>query len=148
MVRMRSTITTGEPIQARTCSKSAPLIMTSEIANQTTSGMSAIAVMRCTHQWPRPSLAEPRPRARARGVLLSSIVASLDQPEADDPRQDRGSKGDGNDDPARAIGVLELEAVARVPEQVPDAIAQVIKAREQPAAEDETAERRGIEGLE
>src|SRR5215475_1213727 len=119
--------------------------MTSETANHTTSGMSAMAVSRCAHQWPTPSLAEPRPRARARGVLRSSMRASLDQPEACDPRQDRGDQRDDDDGPAAAIGVLERKAVARVPEQVPDAVAQVVEGAEQPAAEHDAAEDRGVE---
>src|SRR5258707_4783582 len=122
--------------------------MTSEMANHTTSGMSAMAVRRCAHQWPAPSLAEPRPRARARGVLRSSMRASLDQPEADNPRQNRGDQRDDNDGPAAAIGILELEAVARVPEQVPDAVAEMIEGAEQPAAQDDAADDRGVEALE
>src|SRR5438105_5777347 len=122
--------------------------MMSEMANPTTSGMTAMAVSRCAHQWPTPSLAEPRPRARARGVLRSSMRASLDQPEADDPRQSRGDQRDDNDGPATAIGVLELEAVARVPEQVPDAIAEMVEGAEQPAAQHDAAHDRGVEALE
>src|SRR5690348_13259878 len=122
--------------------------MTSDTANQTTSGMSAIAVSRCIHQWPTPSLAEPRPRTRARGVLRSSIIATSHQPQADDPRQDRGDQRDGNDDPAAAIGVLELEAVARIPEEMPDAIAKMIEGAEQPTAQQDTAHDRAVEFLE
>src|SRR5882724_5884610 len=119
--------------------------MTSEMANHTTSGMSAMAVSRCAHQWPTPSLAEPRPRARARGVLRSSMRASLDQPEAEDPRQGRGDQRDGDHNPAAAIGVLELEAITCVPEQVPDAVAEMIEGAEQPAAQDDAADDRGVE---
>src|SRR5258708_5824396 len=122
--------------------------MTSEMANHTTSGMSAMAVSRWAHQCPTPSLAEPRPRARARGVLRSSMRAALDQPEADDPRQGRGEKRDDDDGPAAAIGVLELEAVGRVPEQVPDAVAEMIEGAEQPAAQDDADGDRGVEALE
>src|SRR6266851_707499 len=122
--------------------------MTSEMANHTTSGISAMAVRRWAHQWPTPSLAEPRPRTRARGVLRSSMRASLDQLEADDPRQDRGDQRDDDDGPAAAIGVLELEAVARVPEQVPDAVAEMIEGAEQPAAQHDAAHDRGVEALE
>src|SRR5690242_8529971 len=113
--------------------------MTSDTANQTTSGMSAMAVSRCAHQWPTPSLAEPRPRARARGVLRSSIIASSRQPQADDPREDRGDQRDGDDDPAAAIGVLQLEAVTRIPEQVTDAVAEVIEGAEQPTTQQDAA---------
>src|SRR5260370_25931055 len=122
--------------------------MPSEMTTHTASGMSAMAVSRCAHQWPTPSLAEPRPRARARGVLRSSMRASLDQPEADDPRQSRGNQRDDNDGPAAAIGILEIEAVARIPEQVPDAVAEVIEGAEQPAAQDDAADDRGVEALE
>src|SRR5437868_8099321 len=122
--------------------------MMSEMANHTTSGISAMAVRRCAHQWPTPSFAEPRPRTRARGVLRSSMRASLDQPEADDPRQDRGDQRDRNHDPAAAIGILEFEAVARVPEQVTDAVAEVIEGAEQPAAQDDATDDRGVEALE
>src|ERR1044072_1390985 len=149
MVRVSNTMTAGEPIQARTMAWSAPPIMISEMANHATSGISATAVMRCAQKWCTPSLAEPRPRARERGVLRSLfIVPSSRQPEADDPRDDRGGEGNGDDDPAAAIGILELEAVAHVPEQVPDAVAQMIEGREQPAAEDDAAQDRDVEGLE
>src|SRR4029453_500636 len=123
--------------------------MISEMANHTTSGISATAVLRCAQKWCTPSLAEPRPRARERGVLRSLFIApSSRQPEADDPRHDRGGEGKGNDDPAAAIGILELEAVAHVPEQVPDAVAQVVEHAEQPAAEEDAAEDRDVETLE
>src|SRR5215471_12390085 len=112
--------------------------MISEMANHTTSGISAMAVSRCAHQWPTPSLAEPSPRTRARGVLRS-MPASLDQPEADDPRQDRGEQRDDDDGPAAAIGVLQLETIACVPEQMPDAVAQMIEGAEQPAAQHDAA---------
>src|SRR5882672_8305734 len=146
MVRISSTMTIGEPIQARTTSYSAPLIITSETANHTTSGISAMAVIRCAHQWCTPSLAEPRPRARARGVLRSPFMSH--QPQPDDPRRRGGDQRDGDDGPAAAIGVLELETVAGVPEQVPDAVAQVIEAAEQPAAQEDAADDRGVEALE
>src|SRR3990170_6147870 len=123
--------------------------MISEMANHVTSGMRATAVMRCAHQWCTPCLAEPRPRARERGVRRSLfIAASSHQPEADDPRGDRGGERNDNDDPAAAIGVLELEAVARIPEQVPDAVAQVIEDAEQPAAQEDAAQDRHVEALE
>src|SRR5690242_785078 len=121
--------------------------MTSEMANHTTSGMRAMAARRWAHQWPTPSLAEPRPRTRARGVLRSSMRASLDQLEADDPRQSRGDQRDDNNGPAAAIGILERKTVARVPEQVPDAVAQVIEGAEQPAAQDDATDDRGVEAL-
>src|SRR5262245_61932954 len=135
MVRISRTMTIGAPIQARTASYSAPLIMTSEMANHTTSGMRATAVSRCAHQWCTPCLAEPRPRARARGVLKSLIMdASSHQPEAYDPRHQRGDQRHAHHDPATAVGILELEAIAGIPEQMPDAVAQMIEAREQPTA--------------
>src|SRR5260370_12030918 len=118
------------------------------MANHTTSGISARAWRRWARRGLTPSLAEPRPRTRARGVLRSSMRASLDQLEADDPRQSRGDQRDDNDRPATAIGVLELEAVARVPEQVPDAVAEMIEGAEQPAAQDDAADDRGVEALE
>src|SRR5437763_550146 len=49
MVRISSTMTTGEPIQARTTSYAAPLIITSASANHTTSGISATPASRCEH---------------------------------------------------------------------------------------------------
>src|SRR5881397_3103962 len=123
--------------------------MISEMANHATSGIRATAVMRCAHQWCTPCLAEPSPRARERGVLRSLfITASSHQPEADDPRHDRGREGNGDDDPAAAIGILELEAVACIPEQVPYAVAQVIEDAEQPAAQKDAAHDRDVEALE
>src|SRR5262245_36850645 len=123
--------------------------MISEMANHATSGISATAVMRCAHQWCTPCLAEPRPRARERGVLRSLFIGpSSHQPQADDPRHDRGREADTDDDPAAAIGVLQLEAVACIPEQVPDAVAQVVEDAEQPAAQEDSAEDRDVEALE
>src|SRR5882757_10203670 len=123
--------------------------ISSEIANHTTSGIRVMAVSRCAHQWWTPTRAEPRPRARARGVLRSLFIGlSSHQPEADDPRHRRGGQRDGNDDPAAAIGVLELEAVARIPEQMPDAVAEVIEGAEQPATQHDAAQDRRVEALE
>src|SRR5882757_8252311 len=122
--------------------------MTRETANHTTSGTKATAVMRCAHQCCTPCLAEPSPRARARGDRRSLMPRPLNQPQPDQPRQRRGDQGDDNDDPATAIDVLQLEAVARVPEQMPDAVAQMIEQAEQPAAEDDAAGDRTVEALE
>jgi len=43
----------------------------------------------------------------------------------DDPRHDRGDQRHADHDPSAAIGVFQLKAVAGIPEQVPDAVAQV-----------------------
>src|ERR1700738_5349602 len=108
-----------------------------------------MAVSRCAHRWWPPTRAELRPRARARGVLRSLFIGlSSHQPEADDPRHRRGDQRDRNDDPAAAIGVLELEAVARIPEQMPDAVAQMKEGREQPAAQNDAPDDRAVEALE
>ena len=86
-----------------------------------------------------------RTEAAGAGERRSAIVHVIGLPQTSlRPTihdSDRGDQRDGDDDPAAAIGVLELEAVARIPEQVPDAVAQVIEGAEQPAAQHDAAQR-------
>src|SRR5882724_2111506 len=100
------------------------------MTNHTVSGTSASAVTRCAHQCSTPSLAEPSPIARLNGERMRGVgVAILSAPmgDAGDPG-DRGQRrGPGNDRPAAGIDALEVEAVPRVPPQMPQPVAQVIE---------------------
>src|SRR5438270_9523438 len=108
------------------------------ITNQTVSGTSARALTRCRHQCATPSLAEPRPIARPSGERIGawvwgSAMSIRPMRNADHPCNDGQDGGDGEHRPAAGINAVQLEPMAGVPPQMPDAVAQVIEQREAPA---------------
>src|SRR6516225_1990434 len=118
----------GVETQSRTVSISAPISRMIAITNHTLSGTNAAAVMRCSHQCSTPSFAEPRPSARPSGERIRLVIISVD------PVDDRGDPGDhcqhcrsANHEPAAEIGRLEVKRLPGIPDQMPDAIAQVIE---------------------
>src|SRR5215469_5584022 len=105
-----------------------------EATNQRHNGTSAIAVRRWAHQCWTPSFAEPRPIARPIGERICDAVMS--RYPAGDPGNpgNQGQRGcRAGDDPAPEIGRLEVEGMARVPDEVSDAVAQVVEQRHGPA---------------
>src|SRR5882672_9672588 len=105
--------------------------------------MSASAVLRCTRHSAKPSRALPRWRTRRSTFSSRSAVAfdkervfaiatSLGQQYVE-PGEHGQHQGRGEHGVAGAISVADLEAVARIPSEVPNAAAQVIEKGDRPA---------------
>src|ERR1700730_4549465 len=115
--------------------------------------MSASAVLRCTRHSRSPSRALPRWRTRrstfsSRSAValdkerVFAIAASLGQ-QYIEPGKHRQYDGRGEHGVAAAIGIADLEAVAGIPSEVPNAAAQVIEERDRPAEQQQYPDRRG-----
>src|SRR5260370_25666952 len=115
--------------------------------------MSASAVLRCTRHSAKPSRALPRWRTRrstfsSRSAVafdnerVFAIAASLGQQYVE-PSEHSQHRGRGEHGVAAAIGVPDLEAVAGIPSQVPDAAAQVIEKGDRPAEQQQYPAWRG-----
>src|SRR5580692_12764327 len=105
--------------------------------------MRASAVLRCTRHSAKPSRALPRWRTRRSTFSSRSAVAfdkervfaiatSLSQQYVE-PGEHGQHDGCGEHGVPAAIGVPDLEAVAGIPSEVPDAAAQVIEKHDRPA---------------
>src|SRR5699024_2308773 len=113
-----------------------------QTTNHSVSGTRAAALTRCAHQCVTPDLELPRPRALASGVriLIMNLPVTLPSgQQGPDPRNtgqgDCGSDGDVAGGPGR----FQFQADAKVPSQVTNAVAQVVKQRQRPAEQqDET----------
>src|SRR5271166_6246275 len=99
-------------------------------------GTSANAVTRCAIQCPTPSLAEPRPTARPSGdrIRAGGAARIRDVAISTGPVGNTGDPGDRcqncgrpDDDPTAGVGRPKIERMAGIPDQVPNAIAQVIE---------------------
>src|SRR6202022_1244823 len=99
--------------------------------------MRASAVLRCSRHSAKPSRALPRWRTRrstfsSRNAVafdkerVFAIATSLGQ-QYREPSEHGQHDRRGEHGVAAAIGVADLEAVAGIPNQVPDAAAQVIE---------------------
>src|SRR3954465_2161186 len=123
----------GRPTQFCTVSISAPTRPMTEATNQRLNGTSAIAVTRCAHQCSTPSLAEPSPIARPSGERIRDAIISGDP--ARDPGNPRGESqhtGRPEDYPPAEIGRFEVEGVTGVPNEMADAVAQMVEQRHGP----------------
>ena len=99
------------------------------MTNQAVSGRSATAVTRCTHQWPTPSPAEPRPITFDSGVRRLMGSPRITWPNARQPNQTaarRQQQRCNDHHRAAAAGLRALETAARIPHEVTDAVAEVI----------------------
>src|ERR1700746_1560142 len=135
----------GRPTQFCTVSISAPTRPMTEATNQRLNGTSAIAVMRCAHQCSTPSFAEPSPIARPSGERIRDAITSgnpaCQEPGmsgnpasySGDPGYQSQHGGRPDDNPPTNIGRFEIERMAGVPDEVTDAIAQMIEQRQCPA---------------
>src|SRR6185437_4745310 len=99
-----------------------------EAANQSVRGMRATAETRCAHQDPTPSLAEPRPIARASGeAMLCMLWGSTALPShrrAGDPGRNGEHHARRYDRPPGNVDRPKLESVDGVPHQMADAAAE------------------------
>src|SRR6202022_3586084 len=118
--------------------------------------MSASAVLRCTRHSRSPSRALPRWRTR-RSTFSSRSAVALDKERVFaiatslgqqyvEPGEHGQHDGRGEHRVAAAIGVTDLEAVAGIPSQVPDAAAQGIEERDRPAEQQQYPDRQGKKG--
>src|SRR5215471_17067653 len=133
----------GRPTQFCTVSMSAPTRLMTEATNQRVNGTSAIAVMRWAHQCSTPSFAEPSPIARPSGERIPDAIISGDParyPGNPGNQSQRGGRADDN--PPAEIGRFEVEGVAGVPDEMTDAVAQVIKQRNGPAEQQQKSDPR------
>src|SRR6266850_2948413 len=119
--------------------------------------MRASAVLRCTRHSAKPSRALPRWRTRRSTFSSRSAVAfdkervfaiatSLGQQYVE-PGEYGQHDGRGEHGVAAAIGVGDLEAVAGIPGEMPDAAAQVIEERDRPAKQKQHPDRRSDESM-
>src|SRR5215469_726206 len=123
----------GRPTQFCTVSMSAPTRLMTEATNQRVNGTSAIAVMRWDHQCSTPSFAEPSPIARPSGERIrDAIISGNPASYPGDPGNQSQRSCRADDNPAAEIGRFEVESVAGIPDEMTDAVAQVIKQRNRP----------------
>src|SRR5262249_7612297 len=100
------------------------------ITNHKVNGTSAIAVMRWAHQCSTPSFAEPSPIARPSGERIrDAIISGNPVRYPGDPGSQSQRSGRTDDNPTAEIGRFEVESVAGIPDEMTDAVAQVIKQR-------------------
>src|SRR5215469_17715259 len=123
----------GRPTQFCTLSISAPTRLMTDATNQRLNGTSATAVMRWTHQCSTPSFAEPSPIARPSGERIRVAIISRN-PAGDpgDPGNQRQHPRRPDDDPPADIDGFEVERMAGIPDEMTDAVAQVIEQRRRP----------------
>src|SRR5579883_3184916 len=120
--------------QATRAMRSAPASPMTAATNHKPSGTSAIAVTRWRDQCSTPSLAEPRPRARPSGERRGgSAISAAPARQPGDPGGERQQRGRRDDDPAAGIDGLQLQGVAGIPPQMPDAVAEMVEQRDAPA---------------
>src|SRR5262245_45595964 len=123
----------GRAMIARTDSTSPPAMPASVHTSHGTSSINATAVTRWYQKCEVPVLPEPRPRARASGVRRSVMSVASQRQEPD-----RGGQHDG-ERPHGVTGLVDrrnVEAAPGIPQQVPDAVEEVVDQRER-EAEDE-----------
>src|SRR5579872_138832 len=117
-----------------------------EAANHSVRGTRATAETRSAHQGPTPSLAEPRPIARASGermFWLSCEATGLpSHRRADDPRRDRKHHARHHNGPSGNVYRPKFESVDGVPDQVADATAEMQKKCEGGPEQHDPAKRR------
>src|SRR6185437_8175040 len=105
-----------------------------EAANHSARGTRATAETRSAHQAPTPSLADPRPIARAKGVRMSCMFrGSTVLPShqcADDPGRNGEHHARSDDGPSRNVDRPKFESVDGVPDQMADAAAEMQKKSE------------------
>src|SRR5437763_2646721 len=129
------------PTQFCTVSISAATRPMTEATNQRHNGISAIALMRCAHQCSTPSFAEPSPIARPSGERIRDAIMSGDPASyPGDPGNQSQHGGRPDDNPAANIGRFEIERMAGVPDEVTDAIAQMVEHRQGPAEQQQEAD--------
>src|SRR6185312_854580 len=106
----------------------------SEAANHSVKGTRATAETRSAHQDPTPSLAEPRPIARASGDrLLCMFWGSTALPShrrAGDPGRNGEHHARRHDCPPGNVNRAKFESVDGIPDQMADAAAQMQKKAE------------------
>src|SRR5262245_28144237 len=107
--------------------------------NHSTTTRLEIAVSRWRLQWPTPARAAPSPRTLAIGdrVLITVVSAGGREHE---PDQDGRRAGETEHSQPGAIGDGRVEAVAGVPDQMTDAVAQVEEQDEGVDEQDQQAE--------
>src|SRR6185437_6744034 len=102
-----------------------------EAANHSVRGTRATAETRCAHQDPTPSLAEPRPIARARGERMFCIFCGSTALRSYQGTGDPGRNGEHHarrhDRPPGNVDRPKLESVHGVPHQMADAAAEMQK---------------------
>src|SRR6185437_4659231 len=117
-----------------------------EAANHRVRGTRATAETRSAHQGPAPSLAEPRPIARASGERMFCLSwETMDLPShrrADDPRRDSEHHARHHNRPSGNVDRPKLESVDGVPDQMADAAAKMQKKSEGRPEQHDPANRR------
>src|SRR3569623_290379 len=113
--------------------QSPPARRATENTNQRDSGTRTTAETHCTQKGGVPSLAEPRPRAWPSGerMLMGNSLFGV----CHGPGRDSEKKGNNHHGVTGGVGGLELVALADVPAEVTDAVAQVVHERPPPAEE-------------
>src|ERR1700693_211528 len=98
-----------------------------EAANHSVRGTRATAETRSAHQGPTPSLADPRPIARASGermfCLFWEATGLLSHRRADDPRRNGEHHARHHNRPPGNVDRPKFESVDGVPHQMADATA-------------------------
>src|SRR6185312_7052917 len=102
-----------------------PTSDTTTIKNPVTRKRFATAVSRCSQKCPVPECAEPKPRTRPRGVFIVSTLQHVaEHPHRDRERERADQRRDG-----KKLPLVWLEAVAGIPDEMPDAAEHVVQKR-------------------
>src|SRR6185437_14481422 len=130
-----SVAVTGPLAQATTAARGWPARCSAEKMNHTLSSTSAIAVARCAHQCVVPDFAEPSPRARpsmermiaaslAFGCAMSMTLRRLERYDHN-PGEHGQHRRRHQHRAAGGVHLGQFEPVPEIPEQMPDAIAEM-----------------------
>src|SRR4249919_981814 len=120
----------GRASVARTVSTSPPAMEASIHTSHGTSSINATAVTRWYQKCDVPVLPEPRPRARASGVRRSVMSVA---PQRQEPDQGGEHDGERRDRVTGLVDRRNVEAAPGIPQQVTDAVEEVVDQREREA---------------